>query len=205
MRGSSPRSSPRSSRRPTPRPCACCRPAPAPSRPSPMRGLPDLARPVRALHALPARMRAALDAGAGLHRPADRSASTSTAIFKQGDFSPGRGAAPLLLRPRGDAGACGRGPGPCRLVLAGAARCCRPGCRPRTRWRNLARFATHDIVPAPLRGADLAVDRRPGRASPRWLGDILLHQVAARRRRRRWSCRRSRSAPWRSCRSRCSR
>ncbi len=40
---------------------------------------------------------------------------------------------------------------------------------------NLLRFA-HDIVPAPLRGAD-PLAAAPWRAFVRWLGDILLHQV----------------------------
>lgn len=42
--------------------------------------------------------------------------------------------------------------------------------------RNLARFATHDVVPAPLRGADL-LSAAPWTALARWLGDILVHQV----------------------------
>ncbi len=42
--------------------------------------------------------------------------------------------------------------------------------------RNLLRFATRDVVPAPLRGADLLA-AAPWTAFARWLGDILLHQV----------------------------
>ncbi len=42
--------------------------------------------------------------------------------------------------------------------------------------RNLARFATHDVVPVPLRGADL-LSAAPWTASARWLGDILVRQV----------------------------
>lgn len=41
---------------------------------------------------------------------------------------------------------------------------------------NLLRFATRDVVPAPLRGADL-VSSAPWAGFARWLGDILLHQV----------------------------
>lgn len=43
-------------------------------------------------------------------------------------------------------------------------------------WRNLARFATHDVVPAPLRGADLLTGA-PWAGLARWLGDIVVHQV----------------------------
>jgi len=42
--------------------------------------------------------------------------------------------------------------------------------------RNLARFATHDVVPAPLRGADL-LSAAPWAAAARWLGDIVVHQI----------------------------
>ena len=42
--------------------------------------------------------------------------------------------------------------------------------------RNLVRFATRDVVPAPLRGADLLTPA-PWAAAGRWLGDILVHQV----------------------------
>ncbi len=41
---------------------------------------------------------------------------------------------------------------------------------------NLVRFVTRDVVPAPLRGADL-LSPAPWSAVARWLGGILLHQV----------------------------
>ena len=41
---------------------------------------------------------------------------------------------------------------------------------------NLVRFATRDVVPVPLRGADLST-AAPWDAFARWLGDLLVHQV----------------------------
>ena len=41
---------------------------------------------------------------------------------------------------------------------------------------NLARFVTHDVVPAPLRGADLLA-AAPWMAFARWLGEIVVGQI----------------------------
>ena len=62
------------------------------------------------------------------------------------------------------------------LLLAGAVWVLPAGLPGGDAWRNLVRFATGDIVPAPLRGADPAAGAAWG-AALRWLGDILLHQA----------------------------
>ena len=43
-------------------------------------------------------------------------------------------------------------------------------------WRNLVRFATHDVVPTPLRGADL-LSGAPWSRFAEWLGDIAAHEI----------------------------
>ena len=97
------------------------------------------------------------------------------AAFKTGDFSQ---AAALLLgfyalvasrhlwaRPR-----------TVPFLLAGAVLVLPAGLPGGDALGNLVRFATRDIVPAPLRGADL-LSGAPWAAALRWLGDILLHQA----------------------------
>ena len=62
------------------------------------------------------------------------------------------------------------------LLLVGAVLVIPAGLPTEHALRNLMRFATRDVVPAPLRGADL-LDPAPWSAFARWLGGILFHQV----------------------------
>ncbi len=62
------------------------------------------------------------------------------------------------------------------LLIIGSLAVLPPGLATPHLWQNLARFLGHDIVPAPLRGADL-LSPGPWTAFARWLGDIVAHQI----------------------------
>ncbi|RYB03204.1 PhnE/PtxC family ABC transporter permease [Lichenibacterium ramalinae] len=62
------------------------------------------------------------------------------------------------------------------FLVVGAALVLPAGLPGGDAWQNLVRFATRDVVPAPLRGADL-LSGAPWAAAFGWLGDILRHQV----------------------------
>ena len=148
----------------TRRQSACCRPGPARS---PLRLCPRSGTGARfqELHALPPRMRAAIDPRAWVHRPADDGVQPGI-LFQAGSLCRGRRLLDGVLRPDRDTQVVGATLRPCPLLFIGSMRPARDG-RGRlgrrqscpvsyARHRACARFAGAD----PRGRRDLDLPRR---------------------------------------------